>query len=332
MISDRFFEVAKLLPPYEQMLLSVPRKIADKATEIRIRAGRPVVIECINERFICGTRCADINEIYNCVKYFCNFSIHSCQREFSEGWITLKGGHRAGFSGTAYLRDGKLETIKDISYLNVRISREHRGISDFLFGIMNNTTNTNGLLIAGPPLSGKTTFLRDYCRNCGNSTKTALIDERGEIAAVYNGVPQNDVGFNTDVLNGYTKRDGIEQALRVLSPEFVICDEISEEADIIGNFACCGVRFVISVHCADLNEACNNKTINNLIKSKAINSIAFLEGKKNTGNLKGLWVLNDGKGIDSCCNGNNLLYNRYDSIDDFENAGSTAKKAYNYAG
>ncbi len=332
MTSDRFFEVAKLLPPYEQMLLSVPRKIADKATEIRIRTGRPVVIECTNERFICGTRCADINEIYNCVKYFCNFSIHSCQRELSEGWITLKGGHRAGFSGTAYLKDGKLETIKDISFLNVRISREHKGISDFVFEIINNTTNINGLLIAGPPLSGKTTFLRDFCRNCGNNSKTALIDERGEIAAVYNGVPQNDIGFNTDVLNGYTKKDGIEQAIRVLSPEFVICDEISEEADIISNFACSGVKFVFSVHCADLNEAYSNKTLDKLMKSKAINSIAFLEGRKNTGNLKGLWVLKDGKGIDSCCNGNNLLYNRYDNIDNFKNAGSTVKKAYNNAG
>lgn len=328
---NRFYEAAKMMPPFEQLLLAVPRSIASTATEIRVRAGRPVVIENAGERYICGTRCADTEEIYCCIKNFCNYSIHSCQRELSEGWITLKGGHRAGFSGTACMRDGRIETIKDISSLNIRIAREHRGVSDDLFEKTCQTKEFRGLIIAGAPLSGKTTFLRDFCRNCGTHYKTSLVDERGEIAAVYKGIAQNDVGLNTDVLDGYSKREGVEQAIRVLSPQIVICDEIGDEVRLINNLTGSGVKFVFSVHCGSICEARENHVISSLIESCAVNSIAFLDNEKNTGKLKGFWVIEYGKGIDSCCDGNNLLYNRNDSFNNFENARNTIKKIYSNA-
>ncbi len=309
---NKFYEAASMLHIFENQLCYAPKSITDSATEIRIRAGKPITIETIGSRYVCGSRCVSIDEIYSCVKQFCDYSIHSCQRELSEGWITLKGGHRAGFSGTSHNVDGKIATIKDISSLNVRIAREHTGISDDLFYETALRDNFRGLIIAGPPLCGKTTILRDFCRNCGNNFKTALIDERSEISAIYRGIPQNDVGTNTDILNNYPKKIGIEQAIRVLSPEIIVCDEIGSEIEEIVDLTNCGVSYVFTVHCRNVTEAENNDVISSLIKRNAVNYIAFLDNGRKTGKMKGLWFLENGKGIDSCNDGNNLLYHRDD--------------------
>lgn len=323
-IKNSFYNLADMLPPFENLLLSVPKNIADTALEIRVRAGKPVIIETISERYICGTRCADTDEIYACIKHFCSYSIHSCQRELSEGWITLKGGHRAGFTGTAVIKNGVVETIKDISSINLRISREHKGISDLLFSKTAFNRDFRGLIIAGAPLSGKTTMLRDFCRNLGAFHKISMVDEKGEIAASYMGVPQNDVGMNTDVLDCFPKDKGIEQAIRAMSPEFVICDEIGNDADTLIKYAGNGVKPVITAHCRDINEALHNMPINRMILSGAANYIAFLGNGKFIGNLKGLWCIENGKGIDSCDNSNNLLYDRNSCICGNENTYSSA--------
>jgi len=307
---NRFLEVINMLIPFEDTLKLVPTNIKSKAIEIRIRAGRPIIIETNSERYICGTRKADMNEIYTCIKSFCDYSIHSCQKELSEGWITLKGGHRAGFTGTAFIRNNVIETIKDISSINVRIAKEHVGISDSLFNKIINKGNFRGLVLAGAPLSGKTTYLRDLCRNLGTHFKTALIDERGEIAAVYKGVPQNNVGINTDVLNYFSKEYGFEQAIRVLSPEFVVCDEIGSDISSFSKCTASGVKPILSVHCGNAEEVLLNTVIARLFEMGTVNYLAFLGNGKELGNLKGLWCINDRKNLALCNNDNNLLFNR----------------------
>ena len=146
----------------------------------------------------------------------------------------------------------------------------------------------------------------------------------GEIAASYKGVPQNDVGMNTDIFNCFPKEKGIEQAIRVMSPEFVVCDEIGNDTKTLLKYAGNGVKPILTVHCGDISEAVHNEAITNLISSGAINYIAFLENGKAIGNLKGLWCIENGKGIDGCNNSNNLLRNRNSCIIGNENAYSPA--------
>lgn len=319
-LCKRFYDVAGMVLPFEKLLKAIPKDIASSAVEIRIRAGRQIVIETVKGRYVCGTRTADTEEIYTCIKNFCNFSIHSCQRELSEGWITLKGGHRAGFTGTAYIKDNKIETIKDISSLNIRIAREYKGISDAVFFETVNNDNFRGLIISGAPLSGKTTFLRDFCRNLGMLYKTALVDERGEIAAVYKGIPQNDIGLNTDVINCFPKKNAIEQAVRVLSPEFIVCDEIGIDTSSLIDFAGNGVKIIVSVHCGNIREAVYNNVISDLLNSGAVNYITFLDRKLAEDNVKGLWFTDGFESINSCDDNNNLLRRRYSDVGKAENA------------
>ena len=110
----------------------------------------------------------------------------------------------------------------------VRLCGERIGCSDRLLSIIDNPLG--GVLVCGVPCSGKTTILRDLARQLSYKYRTALIDSRGELAAVYAGVPQNDVGL-CDILDSYSKRDGFSHAVRCLSPEIIICDEIGGEDD-----------------------------------------------------------------------------------------------------
>ena len=80
-------------------------------------------------------------------------------------------------------------------------------------------------------------ILRDLIRNLSNgidekgfSGKTiGLVDERGEIAATYKGVAQNDVGIRTDIIGNVSKTKGIEMLIRSMAPDIIACDEIGSK-------------------------------------------------------------------------------------------------------
>lgn len=241
--------------------------------EIRLRVGRPIALETVRGRFLIE-RIVSCEEIAECIKSFCNYSLHSFEKELKEGYITLKGGHRAGFCGSAITKNGKFEGVKDISSINIRVAREIKDSGDFLRTVVFEE-NFKGLLICGRPMSGKTTVLRDLCRIIGDRHKLAVIDSRGEIAAVYGGVPQNDVGMFTDVLNGYEKAEGIEIATKTLSPEYIACDEVTGCSDCIKLCLNSGVKMIFTLHCGSMKQGKNS----DIAKTGAVSHITFLNGK-----------------------------------------------------
>jgi len=241
--------------------------------EIRLRTGQAIALETVRGRFIVD-KIVSSDDISDCMRNFCHYSIHSFEKEMRDGYITLKGGHRAGFCGTAVMRNSVFENIRDISSINIRIAREVIGCGEELRDIVFDDS-FRGLLIAGKPMSGKTTVLRDLCRIIGNDFKLAVIDSRGEIAAVYGGVPQNSIGQFTDVLNGYGKCEGIEIATRTLSPEFIACDEITGNPQSAKLCLNSGVKMIFTIHCGSLKQAMES----NIASTGAISHIAFLGGK-----------------------------------------------------
>ena len=307
---DRFEEAAALLPPFSGLLKSVPRRIAQNACEIRVRAGRPLVVETLSERYTLRGTSASPDDIGKCIKFFCDYSLYSCEKELSEGWITLHGGHRAGFTGTAVVRDGKVTAIKDISSINLRIASEHKGIAEKLMSLTAFEPDLRGLIIAGAPMSAKTTMLRDYARLTAGFSRTAIIDERGEIAACYRGVPYNDVGVNSDVLDLFPKEQGIMQAIRSMSPEFLICDETGEEYRQLAECAGHGVKLILTVHCGGISELASNRAASYLISAGAVNYVAFLQSGVFAGKVSGLWRVESVEDIGGCCGSNDLYRGR----------------------
>ena len=184
----------------------------------------------------------------------CAQSVHSFQDTIRQGYLPLSGGNRAGLCGTAVLRGGVTESVRDISGISLRIAAEHTGCAEQLAERIGDPRMTGGILLAGAPASGKTTVLRDLARIFGDSMRISIPDERGELAAVRNGVPQFQVGAQTDVFDGYPKAEAITAAVRAMNPELLICDEIGgeTEADALLSSANCGVTLIASAHAADL--------------------------------------------------------------------------------
>lgn len=271
----------------KRSLEKVSSDIRASASEIRLRAGKPISLTEGGEQLIISehggvSRSAHTgiipteNELAAAFETVCRSSVHCFKREISLGFVTLKGGHRVGFCGTAvHGSDGSLG-LNHISGMNYRIARQITGVADELVGYL---PRSGGMLIAGAPSSGKTTYLRDLCRFLGNKHKVALIDDTGELAAVYRNEPQNDVGVFTDVLTGYGKANGLETAVRVLSPEYIICDEIGSREDCaaIEAAANSGVIFIAAVHAGNMRELMAKPHIRPLINMGIFTQAVFLE-------------------------------------------------------
>lgn len=275
------------------MLKKLPDKIKNEINEICIRTNKPLVL-IANGKTMFLEKSGHITYIFSenlcyitpeemqfCFNRLCEFSVYSYSESITQGFITLKGGHRVGISGTAVIKNSDVTSIRDVNSLNIRIAGEFKGCADNIIKSVFSDGLKN-VIIAGPPSSGKTTLLRDIARQIssarlGEYYKVAVVDERFEISPVDGGVCCCDTGPNTDVLSGFRKADGIMMALRTLSPKIIICDEIGtiEECKAIQNGLNSGVNFILSIHASAITELINKPQFNQLKKS-GINAVVVL--------------------------------------------------------
>lgn len=272
--------------------------------EIRIRVDRPVILKYPEGKEDILDHVVTQNEILNILQSLCNNSIYSYQSQICDGYITLQGGHRVGITGNVAMKDGKITNVNYVSSLNFRIAREIIGASDEIFkevitriNSQNNFKNSNNdtlnleinnTLIVSKPGCGKTTVLRDLVRNISNMGFTvSLIDERGEIASMYKGIPQNDIGLRTDVMDNVTKSLGMKIAVRTMAPQVIVADEIGTDGDLeaINYGICSGVKGIFTAHGSDISELRQNETLNKLYEEKLFKRIIFLENRGKMGKV-----------------------------------------------
>ena len=272
--------------------------------EIRIRVDRPVILKYPEGKEDILDHVVTQNEILNILQSLCNNSIYSYQSQICDGYITLQGGHRVGITGNVAMKDGKIANVNYVSSLNFRIAREIIGASDEILkevitrinsqnNLKNSNSDTSNLeinntLIVSKPGCGKTTVLRDLVRNISNKGFTvSLIDERGEIASMYKGIPQNDIGLRTDVMDNVTKSLGMKIAVRTMAPQVIVADEIGTEGDLeaINYGICSGVKGIFTAHGSDISELRQNETLNKLYEEKLFKRIIFLENRGKMGKV-----------------------------------------------
>ena len=272
--------------------------------EIRIRVDRPVILKYPEGKEDILDHVVTQNEILNILQSLCNNSIYSYQSQICDGYITLQGGHRVGITGNVAMKDGKITNVNYVSSLNFRIAREIIGASDEILkevitrinsqnNLKNSNSDTSNLeinntLIVSKPGCGKTTVLRDLVRNISNKGFTvSLIDERGEIASMYKGIPQNDIGLRTDVMDNVTKSLGMKIAVRTMAPQVIVADEIGTEGDLeaINYGICSGVKGIFTAHGSDISELRQNETLNKLYEEKLFKRIIFLENRGKMGKV-----------------------------------------------
>ena len=270
----------------------------EKIMEIHLICGQPLVLHTakssyfIGENNIVTERYADNlvtvgkNHIEECFNSLCGYSVYSKQNEIVNGFLTLQGGNRAGICGSAVVKDGKISNIRDISSINIRVADEIKNCSKFLLEKININKN---VLICGAPCSGKTTILRDTARLLSYKNRVCLIDTRMELACFNKGVSGFDVGL-CDVFTSYSKKDGFEQAVRTMSPEYIICDEIGgEDVFSIIEAQKSGVNVIASAHCSDKSELLSKPSFRKLINSRCFSVFVFLKNRENIGQVSEIY-------------------------------------------
>lgn len=262
----------------------------DGLEEIRLRTGWPMELYygSQNIRLIGRVCAADVTEMLN---YLTGYSLYAYEEEIKQGYFTIKGGHRVGIVGHTSMEEGawgsseKIAGMVDISGINIRIAHEKRGVSLPLIPYIRKGEGIHNTLFVAPPGVGKTTYLRDTIRilsggeDGGSRLKVCVVDERSEIAACHMGVPQNDLGPRTDVLDNCPKQQGMQMLLRSMSPQIIAVDELGSEEEVLMlcNALYSGSKVLGTVHAATIEELLEKSSMKTLVERHMIGRYIVLK-------------------------------------------------------
>ncbi len=285
--------------------------------EIRIRIDQPLIIMKDNEEVfikIDGTYTEDIKEgvrarsedIKNTLEIMSQYSLYAFEEELRQGYITLEGGHRVGIVGKMIIENNKIKSIRYVGAMNIRVAHEIIGAADKILPYVYQSPNTiYHTLLVSPPRCGKTTILRDLIRQISKGSglqkgiTVGVVDERSEIAGCYRGVPQNEIGPRTDVLDGCTKVDGMLMLLRSMSPAVIVVDEIGKKEDLfaIEEVLNAGVKIICTVHGTNLTDLMQKPILKEMIEKNFFQRIICISSRKGPGTIE---TILDGKTRGDC--------------------------------
>ena len=259
--------------------------------EIRVRAGQSIRLSTRQGETICPCEPTP-QQVAQMAEALCEHALYARAEEQRSGFVTLRGGHRMGLCGRVSCQGQSIRALRDISSFCIRIAGQWRDAADGLIGQL---TDENGFcrstLIVGLPGMGKTTLLRDSLRRLSEAgRRVCVVDERSEIAAMCDGLPQLEVGPCTDVLDGCGKEAGLRWLLRSLSPEVLVTDELSDTLDAQAALEAIrsGVSMLATVHGRDLDSVCGRNTLYPLVRNRAFERYAVLD-VHDVGKLAGIY-------------------------------------------
>lgn len=277
----------------------------NRIEEVRLRIGQPVwMLYAGNGGYLLedgtfgkkrkNSHIVTALELKETMEYVSNYSMYAYESQLRQGYITIRGGHRVGIAGKVVLENGRVKTITEIGMINIRFARAHIGCSKKIMPYVTESGNILSTLIISPPGGGKTTLLRDMIREMASEKEgntVGVVDERSEIAACYLGVPQNDLGVTTDVLDGCPKAEGMLMLLRSMAPDVIAVDEIGTKEDMqaICQVANCGCKILATIHGTSIEEIRDKPFLKEIIGLNIFQRFLVLDNRFHVGSIKGVY-------------------------------------------
>ncbi len=227
-------------------------------------------------------------ELLETVDYIAGYSLYAFEDEIRHGFLTIQGGHRIGIAGKIVMDGDRIRSVKHISFLNIRLSHQKKGCADAVFPYLIQNGEFSHTLLISPPRCGKTTMLRDLIRQLSNGNAyyagctVGVVDERSEIGGAYLGVPQNDLGIRTDLLDCCPKAEGMMMLVRAMSPGVIAVDEIGDYRDIraIESVIHCGCKLLATVHGASMEDVKKKPLLQRLVREHVFERYVVLHARK----------------------------------------------------
>lgn len=268
----------------------------EKLQEVRLRIGKPLMLLYENEEWVLD-EIVGKETFQETLEYVSNYSLYAYENELKQGFITVEGGHRVGMAGQVIIENGKVKNLKQISSMNIRIAHEVLSCADMIFPYIANGKKICHTLIISPPRCGKTTLLRDIIRQVSDGNRwvkgctVGVVDERSELGGCYLGIPQNDLGIRTDILDCCPKAEGMLMLIRAMSPTVIAVDEIGSAEDVHAlEYAMhCGCKMVATVHGKSMEEIRKKPLFEELVKSHCFERYVVLGNRRHIGEIEGIY-------------------------------------------
>lgn len=274
----------------------------ERLYEIRLRVGRPLFLifeggECFLRGKGHKPYLVTKEDLKETLEYVSGYSLYAYEDEIRQGFLSVQGGHRVGVTGKVILDGDRIRGMKYISCINVRLAHQKQGCADAVMPYIHTKNGPRHTLIISPPRCGKTTILRDVIRQVSNGygnvegLTVGVVDERSELAGCYQGVPQNDLGMRTDVLDGCPKAEGMQMLLRSMSPAVMAVDELGREEDYraVESVIRCGCKLLATAHGNSLEDILSQPFFRKLADQQVFERYIVLERSVRPGMIQGVF-------------------------------------------
>ena len=289
---DEYYQVVQSLPSWlARPLLDMPSALAPDVQELRLRVGcapaftmRGAVCtpqETARELASLQRMLLTPQQMEEILFTLCGGSVHTHQTEIAQGYVTGPSGCRAGLGGRFLQNPEQGVVLQELTSVNLRVAREKTiPLPQELCAAMQ--THFIGMLLVGEPGSGKTTLLRSMARELVCQKKlVSVIDERRELFS--GSSRRKSPGEALDVISGIPKGQAVQMALRTLSPQILLLDELGglDEVTALEQGLFSGVDFIATLHAASPEEAVGRPQVRG-----ALHVLVWLKGRAEPGQVR----------------------------------------------